>query len=81
MNNIIIIKSCKTLAKLYVEVLKFMLHFIIQTSSRRMRWAGCAARIGSMTHTEFCSEGLNGRDYVGYLNVDGRMILNWIVIN
>jgi hypothetical protein len=31
--------------------------------------------------TEFSSEDLKGRNYVADLVVDGRIILNWVLIN
>jgi hypothetical protein len=46
--------------------------------SRRMRWAGHTACMGQ---TREQSVNLNGRDHLGDLDIDGRIILNWILKN
>jgi hypothetical protein len=48
--------------------------------SRRMRWAGNIARMGKReVHTEFWWGDLKEGDYLGDPDVDGRIILKWIL--
>lgn len=51
-------------------------HVIRVFKSRRMRCAGRGARIGGMSNTyKIRSESVNGGDHLGYLGIDGRIML------
>jgi hypothetical protein len=54
------------------------LNIIRVIKAKRLRCAGHVARMGA-THTKFCSENLKGRDKSEDPNVDGRIILEWIL--
>jgi len=46
---------------------------------RRMRWARQVAHLGVMRNTRFRSENLNGRDHVEDIDIDGEIIVEWIL--
>ena len=47
--------------------------------SRRMRWAGHVACMGSVeVYTEFWWENVRDRDHLEDTGVDGRIVLRWI---
>ena len=54
-------------------------NFIRVIKSRKMRWAGHAARMREKeVHTEFWWGNLKGRDHLEDAGLDGWMILRWI---
>jgi hypothetical protein len=49
-------------------------------NKRRMRWAGHVERMGEMRSAHrFLSENLKGRDHSEDMDVDGTIILQWIL--
>jgi hypothetical protein len=49
--------------------------------SRAMRWVGHVARMGEMRNENFWCGNLKIRDHVGNIDVDGWVILIWILKN
>jgi hypothetical protein len=53
----------------------------LRRKRRRMRWVWHVACMGkSEIYTKFLSENLKGKDHLEYLHVDGRTILEWILM-
>jgi hypothetical protein len=52
---------------------------MIKVKITSMKWVGHAAHIAERC-TEFCSENSKGRDYLGDLGIDGRMILTFSLL-
>jgi hypothetical protein len=48
-------------------------------NSRRIRWAEHTAGLSEISYTEFQSEDLKEMDHVEDRDVDGEIILKWIV--
>jgi hypothetical protein len=48
--------------------------------SKRMRWTGHVVRMGEMRmRTKFLTENLKVRDHSEDLDIDGKIILQWIL--
>jgi hypothetical protein len=55
------------------------LNIVRVIKSRRMRWAGHAARMGrGEAYTGFWWRNLREKNYLGDPGVDGRIILRWV---
>jgi hypothetical protein len=47
-----------------------------ENKSRLMRWAG---KVACMDNTKLLSGNLRTRDYVGFLGIDTKIILKWVL--